>query len=442
MATTTEKIDALFDRTSALCQSGRLSEAEALHAERLSRDPGATYSLAFLAGLNVVRGDPDTAERLSQQCLAQDPSPLKYFLKIGLVFEQLAEPGRAAEAFAQAIGQDRTNYVGYLYLGTLFEDGGDPEKAARLYGLAVEAGLVLPQAGSDPALPSFVRRKVMRAAALLSRHVANLHRAAAVQALDDPARADDLRRVLSGLWCRYQTEPIDYGDDPRRPGAFFLPGLPATPFVDRARFDWIDRLEAALGDIRDEALNAIDLDRDGRADVPAHASPRPTGQQPEAPHDWSSVPLFTTGGQHTDIAARLPRTMAAVQAVADTGAMVTRSGVPAQVYFSALKPSTRIPPHAGRTNAALTLHLPIVALDGCGLRVGGQDHPWRDGEAVVFDDSFQHQAWNDSDTVRLLLVFQVWHPDLTAIERRALDASFGALDEWTDSLYGALTIDL
>ena len=182
-------------------------------------------------------------------------------------------------------------------------------------------------------------------------------------------------------------------------------------------------LETAFGDIRDEAPNAINLDRDGWAEVSAHAPLRPAGQQPEGSHDWSAVPLFTTGRRQTDIAARLPRTLAAV-------------------YLSALKPNARIPPHAGRTNAALTLHLPIVALDGCGLRVGGQDHRWRDGETLVFDDSFQHQAWNDSDTVRLLLVFQVWHPELTAMERRALAASFSALDDWTDSLYGALTIDL
>ena len=90
--------------------------------------------------------------------------------------------------------------------------------------------------------------------------------------------------------------------------------------------------------------------------------------------------------------------------------------------FSLLAPHTHIPAHVGVSNARLVCHLPLVIPDGCWFRVGAETRTWSPGEALVFDDTIEHEAMNDSDSLRVVFIFDVWHPDLTAVERDAVAA--------------------
>jgi aspartate beta-hydroxylase len=90
--------------------------------------------------------------------------------------------------------------------------------------------------------------------------------------------------------------------------------------------------------------------------------------------------------------------------------------------FSLLKPRTRIPPHVGVSNARLVTHLPLIIPPGCGFRVGNQSRQWVPGQAWVFDDTIEHEAWNDSEQLRVVLIFDIWHPELSAVERRMITA--------------------
>ena len=85
--------------------------------------------------------------------------------------------------------------------------------------------------------------------------------------------------------------------------------------------------------------------------------------------------------------------------------------------FSALAPHTHIPPHNGETNARLVAHLPLIVPDGCKLRVGFEEREWRVGEVLVFDDTIEHEARNDSDELRVVLILDVWNPLLEPNER-------------------------
>jgi aspartate beta-hydroxylase len=96
--------------------------------------------------------------------------------------------------------------------------------------------------------------------------------------------------------------------------------------------------------------------------------------------------------------------------------------------FSILEPHTRIPAHTGTANTRLVAHLPLIVPPGCGFRVGGEQREWQPGQAFVFDDSIEHEAWNDSGEVRAILIVDVWSPLLSAAERdlvRALSARLG-----------------
>ena len=86
-------------------------------------------------------------------------------------------------------------------------------------------------------------------------------------------------------------------------------------------------------------------------------------------------------------------------------------------YFSMLKPHTRLPAHTGTTNSRSIVHLPLVIPEGCGFRVGSQVRAWQKGRAWVFDDTIDHEAWNDSDQVRIVMIFDIWNPLLSAAER-------------------------
>ena len=90
--------------------------------------------------------------------------------------------------------------------------------------------------------------------------------------------------------------------------------------------------------------------------------------------------------------------------------------------FSLLKPRTRIPPHVGVSNVRLVTHLPLIVPEDCGFRVGNETREWVPGKAWVFDDTIEHEAWNDSDKLRVVLIFDIWHPHLTPPERAMITA--------------------
>ncbi len=64
--------------------------------------------------------------------------------------------------------------------------------------------------------------------------------------------------------------------------------------------------------------------------------------------------------------------------------------------------------------------------NGCRFRVGAETRFWQRGEAFVFDDTIEHEALNPSDQLRIVFIFDVWHPDLSAVERDAVAALIAA----------------
>lgn len=105
--------------------------------------------------------------------------------------------------------------------------------------------------------------------------------------------------------------------------------------------------------------------------------------------------------------------------------------------FSVLQPKTRIPPHTGAANFRLVVHLPLVLPPDCGFRVGGETREWRLGEACVFDDTIEHEAWNESERTRIVLICDIWSPRLSAGERKAIRAVITATDAFNGTVPAA-----
>ncbi len=187
-----------------------------------------------------------------------------------------------------------------------------------------------------------------------------------------------------------------------------MPGLRSRPFPDPRRLPWLSRLEAATAAIRRElhALRRAGLSAEHRAQGVLVRE-----------GSWRESLLWNRGRPCEPAFARCPRTLDAVARI--DGAL--EAGL---VYFSVLAPHTQVEPHCGPINTRWRCHLGLEVPDGCRLEVAGETRTWREGECLVFDDSFVHEAENASDRARVVLIVDVWHPDLTADERATLTAFF------------------
>jgi aspartate beta-hydroxylase len=177
------------------------------------------------------------------------------------------------------------------------------------------------------------------------------------------------------------------------------PDLPSQPWHEPARFAVARSFEDRHTEIRDEVLG---LD--------------PTRFQPESERiqragDWDVVFLYERGRPHDEVLAQCPVTARAIES---PEVMRAPGGL---IYVSRMRAGTHIRPHRGPTNLRVRCHLGIQVPDGdCAIRVGEEARTWREGRCLVFDDHFEHEAWNRTSEDRTVLIVDLWHPALTPTE--------------------------
>ena len=143
--------------------------------------------------------------------------------------------------------------------------------------------------------------------------------------------------------------------------------------------------------------------------------------------DWSTLYIWQKAAPVPGVTDRFPQTLEAADRLD-----VPRIGVRApSILFSRLAAGARIPPHHGVMNARLICHLPLIVPPGCGFRVGGEPREWREGELLVFDDTVEHEAWNEGPSDRIILIFDVWRPEIHDDEKQAITALFEAVDTYS-----------
>jgi aspartyl/asparaginyl beta-hydroxylase (cupin superfamily) len=206
---------------------------------------------------------------------------------------------------------------------------------------------------------------------------------------------------------------------------FIIPGLKPLRYRDPSDFPGTRELEQGVDAIRDEFLALVESDRDTCA--PRLAGLHET-EVSGRPGSWSMIPLIRNGNVIEKYAAKCPRTME----LAGKLDLPKLSLISPSLYFSVLEPNSRIEPHTGITNARLILHLPLIVPRNCGFRVGGETRRWEYGKAMVFDDMTVHEAWNDSDRIRVVLIADLWRPELSAAERSAVTALMDCADVQSD----------
>jgi aspartyl/asparaginyl beta-hydroxylase (cupin superfamily) len=212
----------------------------------------------------------------------------------------------------------------------------------------------------------------------------------------------------------------------QQPSSFYFPGLPQRQYYERGEFDWLPQVEAAVPAMRDELLAVLADVKDFAPYVEVTAE-RPSAANPLINDpSWGAFYFWRNGEIVTENAARCPATMAALEAVP----MPTINQRSPIALWSLLKPGTHIQPHHGLLNTRLICHIPLIVPGGCALRVGNETREWREGEALIFDDSFEHEAWNRSDQTRVVLLFEIWRPEISPEERAALIAIFETINDY------------
>ena len=358
----------------------------------------------------AASGDLARAQELLTQAASEETADVQLFLKLAAVSKAAGQPRVALDAVHRALAQSPLDFVALVLRATILDALGDAE-AGEAWGHALaqrpRGDLPAPVAS---AVAAGEKRHNQWLADREARMKANM---APAEAKADAEQLERIERFRSNVLRR--TRP--YHSEPTH---FHYPGLVEREFHPRRLFPWIERLEAATEVIAAELEAVLAAERAELVPYIQYAEHQPLDQwkQLNKNRDWTAIHLWQNGRRIEANADHCPKTLALLE---DLDQPEIRGAGP-NAMFSLLAPGTAIPPHVGVSNARLVCHLPLIVPDGCWFRVGAETRHWRRGEAFLFDDTIEHEALNPTDQLRIVFIFDVWHPDLSAVEREAITA--------------------
>jgi aspartate beta-hydroxylase len=386
--------------------AGRISESDQLLAGVAQRAPNHPAVLNELGVRMLGRGAADKAQVLFARATSANPKQPALWANLASSFKALGRRAEEFDAIEKALELEPRHVSALLQKGAYLEETGDPRNAARAYQNALDC--VPP--GAE--LPANIKEAFAHAKAMVDADVGQLS-----AALEEPLAL--IRERYGGRRETRVEKCLDTLIGKRRvyhsqPTWMYFPELPALEFFERSEFPWLEALEAAADEIRSELLRVLVADRDGLQpyiDFPA-SMPLDQFRELNRSRRWSAYFLWNQSQPVAGHIARCPVTARALETVPRCRV----EGRAPTAFFSILDANTRIPAHTGITNTRCTVHLPLVIPPNCGFRVGATTREWVPGQAWVFDDTIEHEAWNLSDTPRAILIFDIWNPLLSSAE--------------------------
>jgi hypothetical protein len=322
----------------------------------------------------------------------------------------------AAEEMAldRQLAIEPRNLLALLRKGDIKRSAGDDRAASTFYQSAINA------AANQGEVPQSLRLLLDQAAghvqAARDKFTDHLESALGRSALKERGRVGDAIDLLLGRKQLYLQQP----------NSFYFPGLPQRQFYEREEFDWLPAVEAAVPEMQAE-LHAVLAESDTFDPYVQSTSDRPRAANPLIDNpDWGARYFWRNGEKVSEQAERCPATMAALE-YPPIPVIAERSP---SALWSMLKPGTHIQPHHGLLNTRLICHIPLIVPDNCALRVGNETRQWDEGKALIFDDSIEHEAWNRGESTRVVLLFEIWRPEITASERQALTTIFETINSY------------
>ena len=400
-------IKSIIDSAISAAQQGRWNDAEHLWEKVLALDPRHPQALYSIGVHAFKRGHLSEALQALQSAHAAAPRDPVVLLTIGRVLLEQGDSVGELKAIEASLVADPYFLAGLLAKADHLERHGQSKAAAMVFRNALKV------APAEQHWPAPLRSQLLHGRAHAERVAMDLaaflaERTGRGMSALTPIEAQRWREagaILSG-----QSTPY-----PSVSSRLQIPRLPAIPFFEREAFQWVEALEASTDAITKEMFSALDREHDDFKPYIAYKPGEPVNQWQELNHSsrWSSYLLWSNGqpvAEHLECCPQTARALAAID-------MADIDGHCPNAMFSMLAPHTHIPPHHGETNARVVVHLPLVVPENCMYRVGYEQRRWKVGEALIFDDSIEHEARNDSDELRVVLIFDVWNPLLSAAER-------------------------
>ncbi|HLU91837.1 MAG TPA: aspartyl/asparaginyl beta-hydroxylase domain-containing protein [Pedomonas sp.] len=391
--------------------AGKVGEAVTLFQNVLRLDPKDRRALNFLAHYTLQSGQFDAAIRFLADLIKTEPANSNARRMLGEALEMKNLPEQAEQMYRDALVADPENLMAAIYLAMLLGRQGKVDKAAQIISLAFQADPTFIEYGYAPEVFPAAAKRVRDADALLRAHLNAQHREA----------AKGSERIARAIWPQIPLERFEYTTPGQQPWLFYLPDLPAAQIHDAASVPGLAELTASLEAIRTEAAASVNLETDGEPGAPGLPAVMASGA-------IRSVFLYRNGERQEALDA-LPALEAAL-AKLNLGKM---AGNPADVRLLILAPGAERQLVFGQSNAHLTVHLPLVAGENAGVEIDGTVHDWAAGQPLVFDDTFEHKLVNRGDSPVMVLHTQVYHPELTAEDIAAIEASFNARRDWLNT---------
>ena len=401
------EVSELISQAEQALANGDRARADALLMRVKAVDPEHPAILNETALNELRNGNATEARELLERAVARDGSNTRLLMNLAGTLRRLGLADEEMRVIERVLGVEPRHLFALLQKATLLESQGKQRAAAKVYHNALQTippGTTVPGAlrglidkavaatqANDAALDSYLKERLQE---LRARH-----------ADAEQERFDHCIDAFLGRRRIYTPQPT----------FLHFPQLPAREFYPRAEFPWLGQLEAATADIREEFERVFAEDAASLEPYVAYPQGVPLDQWAELNHSrrWSVFYLWRDGKPQEDHLRRCPRTAQVLASLP----LLDIQGYAPTVFFSILDAKSHIPAHTGVTNTRVIVHMPLIIPPACRFRVGSTTREWRPGAAWVFDDSIEHEAWNDSDVPRAILILDVWNPYLTAAER-------------------------
>ncbi|HEX4848998.1 MAG TPA: aspartyl/asparaginyl beta-hydroxylase domain-containing protein [Novosphingobium sp.] len=375
----------------------------------MTSDPRAAIDqgLAALANRDAAR-----AAALLREAAAAVPAAEMPWTALGNAELALGNRDAAEAALERQLEQTPRDIGALLLKAWLREQAGDARSASSFYRAALN------QAAVDGRVPPALAR--------LHQHAGTY-----VQEASGGFEAYLLERIGTDL-SPTMTEALELLTGKRElylqePSVFYYPGLPQKRFYDPADFPWLEPMLALVPAMQAELAAVLGAGAEGFAPYVHRKRHRPAPNSPLLDSEaWTAFHFWRDGERDEDNAARCPATMEAL----GHAPMPQIAGRSPNAHWSRLLPGAHIAAHTGMLNTRLICHIPIKTAPDCWFRVGSEVRGWVDGVPLVFDDSINHEAKNDGPEERVVLLFEIWRPEIDPADREAIGRIFQAIGEY------------
>ncbi len=378
--------------------------------------------------VDAMRSGDAAQARTLLKAIANDPapgSPPPWFL-LAQACQALGDLAGQDQALTQLLADEPRHLGGLLLMAGCKAAQGDSRAASSFYTTALAVADHAGPAQVPPGLMPLLQQAQRYLAQAKDEYAAFLTSNLAGQGIaadQISPRVDMALDLLLGRRELYVQEPT----------TFYFPGLPQRQFYEAHEFEWAETFESHAPAMRAELEDLLDRQP---GDFAPYVQTRP--DRPAAANhlrddpSWGAHYLWEQGSVVADHAALAPAAMAALQ-LPPMPAITDRSPM---ALYSLLRPGTHIKPHNGMLNTRLICHLPLITNADCAIRVGNEMRSWEQGRLLIFDDSIEHEAWNRGQKTRIILLFEIWRPEISLDERAALTAIFEAI-----TAYGGMPRD-